>query len=252
MRKWSLEGDVRNESLRTLSIGLAAWVLGLGIALAHVDAAVASGVVESGSPIAPSDVRNDISDLVPIDRLRNVYLECIGSGSPTVVLISGGFEAGWIWKYALYSTDLVLEAPTDDFSAGRGDPQRLGRAVFPTTGGLTRVCNYDRPNTTLGSAAQEERGGKVSSPVRCDPGGRRGRAQRVHVHPVRRDSPEDRAVDHASGLQRTPLSPGARRNFERAEKDKGLCDARTTPCLLVGRVGIEPTTNGLRVRCSTS
>ena len=37
--------------------------------------------------------------------------------------------------------------------------------MFPTTGGLTRVCNYDRPNTTLGSAAQEERGGKVSSPV---------------------------------------------------------------------------------------
>ena len=51
--KWSLEGDARNESLRSLSVGLTAWVLGLAIALVHVDAAVASGVVESGSQIRP-------------------------------------------------------------------------------------------------------------------------------------------------------------------------------------------------------
>jgi hypothetical protein len=27
--------------------------------------------------------------------------------------------------------------------------------------------------------------------------------------------------------------------------------AQTAPCKLVGRVGIEPTTNGLKVQCST-
>jgi len=107
----------------------------------------------------------DFSGLVDIGNGRGIYLECIGTGSPTVVLISGGFEAGWIWKYALYSTDLVLDAPTDEFSASRGDIQKLGRAVFPTSGKLTRVCNYDRSNTTLGSDIEGERGGLASTPV---------------------------------------------------------------------------------------
>lgn len=112
-----------------------------------------------------TDENADFSGLVDIDSGRSIYLECIGSGSPTVVLISGGFEAGWIWKYALYSTDLVLEAPTDEFSASRGDIQKLSRAVFPTSGKLTRVCNYDRPNTTLGNDIEGERGGLSSTPV---------------------------------------------------------------------------------------
>ena len=105
-----------------------------------------------------------ISGLIPVDG-RTIYLECIGSGSPTVVLISGGFEAGWIWKYALSSTDPVQELPTDEFSAGHGDARKLDRAVFPTVGRYARVCNYDRPNTTLGDAVEEERRGRVSTPV---------------------------------------------------------------------------------------
>jgi len=112
-----------------------------------------------------TDENADFSGLVDIGNGREIYLECIGSGSPTVVLISGGFEAGWIWKYAVYSTDLVLESPTDEFSASRGDIRKLGRAVFPTTGKLTRVCNYDRPNTTLGDDIKNERGGLASTPV---------------------------------------------------------------------------------------
>jgi pimeloyl-ACP methyl ester carboxylesterase len=94
-----------------------------------------------------------------------MYLECIGAGSPTVVYIAGLGEAGGISKYALYSTDLVQELPTDAFTAGRGDIQKLDRAVFPTAGKLTKVCNYDRPNTTLGGNVDDERGGRVSTPV---------------------------------------------------------------------------------------
>lgn len=105
------------------------------------------------------------SGLVDIGSGRKMYLECIGTGSPTVVLISGGFEAGWIWKYALYSTDFMQELPTDAVSAGRGDIQKLDRAAFPTAGKLTRVCNYDRPNTTLGNDIKDERDGQVSTPV---------------------------------------------------------------------------------------
>jgi pimeloyl-ACP methyl ester carboxylesterase len=109
--------------------------------------------------------KTKFSGLVDIGNDRKMYLECIGTGSPTVVLISGGFEAGWIWKYALYSTDLVQELLTDAFSAGRGDIQKLDRAVFPTAGKLTRVCNYDRPNTTFGDNIDFERGGRVSTTV---------------------------------------------------------------------------------------
>ena len=131
------------------------------VVLAH--AAPPSGDVKPGQGRGGGG-EHRISGLIPVDG-RALYLECIGSGSPTVVFISGGFEAGWIWKYALYSTDPVLESPTDEFSAGRGDAQQLGRAVFPTIGEQARVCNYDRPNTTLGSNVKDERNGRISTPV---------------------------------------------------------------------------------------
>jgi pimeloyl-ACP methyl ester carboxylesterase len=143
------------------------WSLGfilLAIAFAPAEAATASAELESGPGTKRHNGHRRIAGLIPVDG-RKIYLECIGSGSPTVVLISGGFEAGWIWKYALYSTDLVQQLPTDEFAAGRGDAQKLDRAVFPTAGGYVRVCNYDRPNTTLGDAVQEERDGRVSTPV---------------------------------------------------------------------------------------
>ena len=139
-------------------------VILLAIAMAPAEAATASAELAPGSGTNRHNGHVRISGLIPVDD-RKIYLECIGSGSPTVVLISGGFEAGWIWKYALYSTDLVQELPTDEFAAGRGDPQKLDRAVFPTTGAYVRVCNYDRPNTTLGDAVREERNGRVSTPV---------------------------------------------------------------------------------------
>src|SRR5271167_5230070 len=47
---------------------------------------------------------------------------CRGKGSPTVVLIAGGFEAGWMWTYALAPDDTILDEPDDAFSAGRGNP----------------------------------------------------------------------------------------------------------------------------------
>jgi hypothetical protein len=55
--------------------------------------------------------------------------------------------------------------PTDEFSAGYGYARKPDRAVFPTVGRYTRVCNHDRPNTTLGEAVEEERRGRVSTPV---------------------------------------------------------------------------------------
>ena len=59
----------------------------------------------------------------------------------------------------------VHEEPVDGFSAGRGDPQKLASATLPTVGELTRVCTYDRPNTTLGEDIELERDGQISTPV---------------------------------------------------------------------------------------
>lgn len=112
-----------------------------------------------------STTSGDVAGLVDIGGGRRLYLECRGDGSPTAVLIAGGFEAGWIWSYALYPTDPVHDEPIDGFSAGRGDPYKLASAVLAAVPEFTRVCTYDRPNTTLGEAIQSERGGEVSTPV---------------------------------------------------------------------------------------
>ena len=57
-----------------------------------------------------------------------MYLECRGTGSPTVVLVAG------------------LKASAEDWSiAGKSAP-----AVFPEVAAFTRVCAYDRPGTPVG------------------------------------------------------------------------------------------------------
>lgn len=134
------------------------WSRSMGIVAALLLAACGSG----GSSAGPSD---EIAGLFDVGGGREMYLACHGSGSPTVVLISGGYEAGWIWSYALYPTDAVHDEPVDGFSAGRGDPHKLESAVLSAVGGLTRVCTYDRPNTTLGADIELERHGEISTPV---------------------------------------------------------------------------------------
>jgi pimeloyl-ACP methyl ester carboxylesterase len=71
---------------------------------------------------------------------RQMYLECKGQGSPTVILISGGGIAGDAWDSPLG------EQPT----------------VLPTIAETTRVCAHDRPGTTR---AREEGGVSRSDPV---------------------------------------------------------------------------------------
>ena len=71
---------------------------------------------------------------------RNMYIQCTGEGSPTVILISGGGIAGDLWDSPLG------EQPT----------------VYPTIAKTTRVCAYDRPGTTRALA---EGGFSRSDPV---------------------------------------------------------------------------------------
>lgn len=134
----------------------------IAVHLRHAVSLSASLLVAIGPTAAE---QADYAGLVDIGGGRQMFLECRGAGSPTVVLISGGFEAGWIWTYALAPDDPVHQAPEDAFSAGGGHPQRLESAVFPTVATFTRVCLYDRPNTTLGDDIADERSGQVSTPV---------------------------------------------------------------------------------------
>ena len=69
-----------------------------------------------------------LPELVDIGAGREMYLECRGAGSPTVVLVAG------------------LKASADDWSiAGQS-----AAAVLPEVAKFTRVCAYDRPGTPVG------------------------------------------------------------------------------------------------------
>ena len=80
---------------------------------------------QSSSPVPTS---GDFTGLVEIGAGRKMYLECRGSGSPTVILESGYRNDAEIWS-------TPLEPGVS--------------AVFPQVAKFTRVCAYDRPGTFL-------------------------------------------------------------------------------------------------------
>ena len=71
-------------------------------------------------------VAGDFAGLVDIGG-RRLYLECRGTGSPTVVLVSGYGNHGGIWSV---QSEELPQPP-----------------VRPAVAGFTRVCAYDRPGT---------------------------------------------------------------------------------------------------------
>jgi CubicO group peptidase (beta-lactamase class C family)/pimeloyl-ACP methyl ester carboxylesterase len=83
------------------------------------------GKSQRNTPVPPS---GNFAGLVEIGGGRKTYLECRGSGSPTVILESGYRNNAEIW-----STEL--------------EPGMT--MVFPQVAKFTRVCAYDRPGTFL-------------------------------------------------------------------------------------------------------
>src|SRR5438045_7444730 len=55
----------------------------------------ASVTPSSGDPVAPP---GDLARRVEIPGGRKLYLECRGSGGPTVILVSGLSDAGDVWS----------------------------------------------------------------------------------------------------------------------------------------------------------
>jgi pimeloyl-ACP methyl ester carboxylesterase len=90
---------------------------------------------------APSPA-DDFAKTIDIGGGRKMYLECRGSGSPTVVLVSGLDAAADLWHR----------------------PEQDAPKVYPKIGKLTRVCAYDRPGTPYGTG-QPSRSDPVPQPT---------------------------------------------------------------------------------------
>jgi pimeloyl-ACP methyl ester carboxylesterase len=93
----------------------------------------------------PVPANGELSGFVEVGA-RRVFLECRGSGSPVVVLISGYRNTAEIWTV-------------------QGEPGQT--MVMPALAGLTRVCAYDRPGTIL-DATHRSKSDRVAMPRTAD------------------------------------------------------------------------------------
>lgn len=108
-----------------------------------------SAFAQSATPSAssPSAASVDFTGLVDIGG-RKLYLECHGTGSPTVVLVTGYRTSARYW--------------TDDLL----NPDAPRRMVLPGVAETTRVCSYDRPGTyaEIGEEILPSRGDAIAQP----------------------------------------------------------------------------------------
>ena len=112
-----------------------------------------SGFAQSATPAAPSlpsAASGDFSGLVDIGG-RNLYLECRGEGSPTVILESGAGGRADVWTRDLQQ------------------PEGERTMVLPGVAPFTRVCAYDRPGTMGEVNPSLDPYGPLFYPSRSDP-----------------------------------------------------------------------------------
>jgi pimeloyl-ACP methyl ester carboxylesterase len=115
--------SVRIAAVVLCSLGAASLTCLARSAPAHTD--VANGQARA-STAAPAAGHGAFAGRIAIRGGRQVYLECRGSGRPTVMLEAGTGNLGSIWTEP---------------------PSGPGRAVLPAVARFTRVCAYDRPGT---------------------------------------------------------------------------------------------------------
>ena len=88
--------------------------------------------VAVGLAVLPAPAQADFAGRVDIGG-RSLYVECRGKGKPTVVLEAGLRSRGDFWNVAL-------------------DAGANPATVLDGVARFTRVCEYDRPGTTLGTS----------------------------------------------------------------------------------------------------
>jgi pimeloyl-ACP methyl ester carboxylesterase len=97
----------------------------LGTMVLLLGVAMSAAAQSAATPIAAS---GDFAGMIDIGG-RSLYLECRGTGSPTVVLVTGYRTSARYW------TDDLLH------------PDAPREMVLPAVAEFTRVCTYDRPGT---------------------------------------------------------------------------------------------------------
>lgn len=103
---------------------------------------------QASADATPTPSSGDFAGLIDIGGGRQLYLECRGSGSPTVIL-----EAGFRTRADVWTDDLVQPAA----------PRTM---VLPGVAQFTRACAYDRPGTAtvLDDGLHPSRGDPVPMP----------------------------------------------------------------------------------------
>ncbi len=90
--------------------------------------------------------------LVEIGDGRELFLDCQGAGSPTVLVIPGKGSYAEAWNVVVPPDDPIRSSPYDLI-----EQANLGHspdAVQPTVAKSTKICAYDRPNTRPDGADQ--------------------------------------------------------------------------------------------------
>jgi pimeloyl-ACP methyl ester carboxylesterase len=113
----------------------------VGLLLAGCSPSTTSSPTRGNSSARPT---RTFAGLVDIGSGRKMYLECRGSGSPTVVLVAGLDSAADVWT---------------DYQANPS------MAVFSGVAGFARVCAYDRPGTPVGDNLAPSRSDPVPQPT---------------------------------------------------------------------------------------
>jgi pimeloyl-ACP methyl ester carboxylesterase len=106
---------------------------------------VLAAVIAAMCGYAPNAHADDVAGLVDIGEGRQLYLDCQGSGSPTVFIIPGLGSYAEVWNVVVPPNDPIRTSPYDLIAQARLEPSPT--ATQPTVARSTRVCAYDRPNT---------------------------------------------------------------------------------------------------------
>ena len=99
--------------------------------------------VAAGCASKPHDP--DFAGLLDIGDGRALYMNCQGTGSPAVFIISGKGSHAEVWNVVVPVDDPVQSSPYD--LIGHAELRPSPTATQPTVAKTTRVCTYDRPNT---------------------------------------------------------------------------------------------------------
>jgi pimeloyl-ACP methyl ester carboxylesterase len=104
-----------------------------------------AGPASSAAPPSSQATDGAFSGLVDIGDGRKLYLDCQGTGTPTVFIIPGKGSYAQAWNYVVPAGDPIRSSPYDLINQAKLEPSPT--AVMPTVAKATHVCAYDRPNT---------------------------------------------------------------------------------------------------------